>query len=53
MHEFVVDGGHGDDALYADAVLACCLKDSAHEDVGDAGEIGAYVVKYDGWIFAA
>ena len=48
-----MDGRHGDDAFYADAVLACRLEDAAHEDVDDAGEVGAYVVKYDGGIFAA
>ena len=53
VDELVMDGGHGDDALYADAILACCLEDSAHEDVDNAGQIGPYIVKYDGGIFAA
>ena len=47
-----VDGREDDDALDADAVLACGLEDAAEEDAGNGGEVGD-VVEDDGGVFAA
>ena len=49
-----VDVGEGDDALDADAVLACGLEGAAEEDADDAREVaGGQVVEYQRGVFAA
>ena len=46
--------GEGDDALDADAVLACGLEGAAEEDANDAREVaGGEVVEHQRGVFAA